>query len=156
MRRRTRAGKYDSCSALRTLFRIRRVPSAHLRRVQAIAETPSMSPQEESAQQPSTDPRVREALEVRRWSVRSLKAAPPTVVVSFGVGWLDPEGGETLLAATALVFAFVAAFLGLAGLFGYQYSKERLPDQAPYRWAATFGITGILGGFLAGLVGLVT
>ena len=137
-------------------FRIRGVLSAYLRREPTIAETLSMPPQEEPAQLPSTDPRVREALDVRRWSVRSLKAAPPTVALSFGVGWLDPEGGETLLAATALVFAFVAAFFGLAGLFGYQYSKERLPEQAPYRWAVTFGITGILGGFLAGLVGLVT
>jgi uncharacterized membrane protein YfcA len=98
----------------------------------------------------------REALWVRAWSLRSLRAAPITAAGSFVVGWLDPEGGETPLAALALVVAFMAAFFGLAGLFGLQQANERLSERSRPSWALPCGVGGIFGGFLGGLVGLIT
>lgn len=97
--------------------------------------------------------RARDSL---RWSLRSLLLAPPTALGAFVVGWFDPEGGETLLAATALAVAFGAVFLGLAGLFALQYAKESLPGEPVPKWALPCGVAGIAGGFLGGLMGLVT
>ncbi|MEY2808376.1 MAG: hypothetical protein RIR65_2793 [Planctomycetota bacterium] len=98
----------------------------------------------------------REALRVRSWSLRSLRAAPLAAAGSFVVGWLDPEGGETPLAALALVVAFMAAFFGLVGLFGLQQADERLSERSRPSWALPCGLCGIFGGFLGGLVGLIT
>lgn len=117
-----------------------------------------MSQQELPTGGPALDEaeKQREAQWVRTWSLRSLRAAPLAAAASFVVGWFDPEGGETLLAALALAIAFMAAFFGLAGLFGLQQSNERLANPARPAWALPCGLCGIFGGFLGGLVGLIT
>lgn len=99
---------------------------------------------------------AKQAREARRWALRSLLLAPPVALASFVVGWLDPEGGETLLAAVALAIAFAAVFFGLAGLFALQYTREALPGETVPKWALPCGVAGIAGGFVAGLVGLIT
>lgn len=106
-----------------------------------------------TAARPGPEARAREA---RRWALRSLLAGPPTALASFVVGWMDPEGGETILAAAALAVAFGAVFFGLAGLFALQYTREALPGEPVPKWALPCGVAGIAGGFVAGLLGLVT
>lgn len=123
-----------------------------------MGETPSMSKLEvptDGAAQAEAEKR-REALWVRAWSLRSLRIAPVVAAMSFAVGWLDPEGGETPLAALALAIAFMAAFFGLAGLFGLQQANERLAERSRPSWALPCGLSGIFGGFLGGLLGLIT
>lgn len=110
-------------------------------------------PQHPHDARPGPEERAREG---RRWALRSLLAGPPTALAAFVVGWLDPEGGETVLAATALAVAFGAVFFGLAGLFALQYTRETLPGEEVPRWAVPCGVAGIAGGFVAGLTGLVT
>ena len=123
-----------------------------------MGETPAMSKLEVPTDGPAQAEaeKRREALWVRTWSLRSLRIAPVVAALSFAVGWLDPEGGETPLAALALAIAFMAAFFGLAGLFGLQQANERLAERARPSWALPCGLGGIFGGFLGGLLGLIT
>jgi uncharacterized membrane protein YfcA len=117
-----------------------------------------MSKQEVPAGDPAPNQaeKRREAQWVRTWSLRSLRLAPGVAAASFVVGWFDPEGGETPLAALALAISFMAAFFGLVGLFGLQQANERLAERSRPSWALPCGLCGIFGGFLGGLVGLIT
>ncbi|MBL8861704.1 MAG: hypothetical protein JNK02_06790 [Planctomycetes bacterium] len=98
---------------------------------------------------PSDDPAA-------TWGPRLCAVAPFVAVVSFVIGFLDPHGGENPLAASALAVAFVAVASGLIGLFTSLYATEKVPGFVRPRWAAPAAVGGIAGGFLGGIVGLIT
>ncbi len=90
------------------------------------------------------------------WGPRLCAACPVVTALSFIVGFLDPHGGENPIAATALAIAFVAAGVGLVGLFTCLFATERVPGFVRPRLAVPLAVGGIGGAFAAGLVGLIT
>jgi len=90
------------------------------------------------------------------WGPRLCAAAPVIVVVSLVVGFLDPSGGETPLAAGAFVVAFGAVASAFFGGFMCLYAGEKVPGFVRPKWATACAITGIAGGFGAGLLALIT
>jgi hypothetical protein len=91
-----------------------------------------------------------------RWAPRLCAFAPVVAFAAFVIGWLDPHGGENPIAATALAVAFLAAGVGLAGLFLSLLASERVPGFVRPNWALPCAIGGIAGGFLGGLLGVIT
>ncbi len=91
-----------------------------------------------------------------RWSPRLCATSPFVAVVSLIVGLFDPEGGESLLAASALLVAFIGVAIGLGGLFTTLLASEVVPGWRAPRWAFPCAIGGIGGGFLAGVLGVIT
>lgn len=90
------------------------------------------------------------------WGPRLCAVAPFVAAISLVIGFLDPHGGENPLAASALAVAFLAVACGLIGLFLALYATEKVPGFVRPRWAAKAGVAGIAGGFLAGILGVVT
>jgi len=91
-----------------------------------------------------------------RWAPRLCAAAPLVAIMAFVIGWFDPHGGENPIAAAALAVAFAAAGFGLSGLFLSLLASERVPGFERPRWSLPCAIGGIFGGFLGGLLGVIT
>jgi hypothetical protein len=90
------------------------------------------------------------------WGPRLCAAAPVVVVISLVVGFFDPQGGESWIAASAFVVAFLAVASALFGGFMCLYAAEKVPGFARPKWATACAIGGIAGGFGAGLLALIT
>ena len=83
-------------------------------------------------------------------------AAPFVVLASLIVGFFDPHGGESLLAAGAFLVAFLAVACAFFGGFLCLFASERVPGFLRPKWATACAIIGIAGGFGAGLLALIT
>jgi hypothetical protein len=90
------------------------------------------------------------------WSPRLCALAPVVAVAALVIGWFDPHGGENPIAASALAVAFLAAGVGLSGLFLSLLASERVPGFVRPGWSLPCAIGGIFGGFLGGLLGVIT
>jgi len=90
------------------------------------------------------------------WGPRLCAAAPVVLVISLVVGFFDPHGGETPLAASAFVVAFLAVASAFFGGFMCLYATEKVPGFVRPKWATACAVTGIAGGFGAGLLALIT
>jgi len=90
------------------------------------------------------------------WGPRLCAAAPVVVATSLVVGFLDPHGGESPLAASAFVVAFLAVACAFFGGFLCLFATEKVPGFVRPKWATACAITGIAGGFGAGLLALIT
>lgn len=90
------------------------------------------------------------------WGPRLCAAAPVVVVISLVVGFFDPHGGESLIAASAFVISFLAVAFALFGGFMCLYAAEKVPGFVRPKWATVCAIIGIAGGFGAGLLALIT
>lgn len=90
------------------------------------------------------------------WGPRLCAAAPVVVGVSLVVGFFDPHGGESALAASAFVVAFLAVACAFFGGFLCLFASEKVPGFVRPKWATACAIGGISGGFGAGLLALVT
>ncbi len=95
-------------------------------------------------------------LAAARWAPRLCALAPVVAFTALVIGWFDPHGGENPIAASALAVAFMAAGVGLAGLFLSLLASERVPGFVRPRWSLPCAIGGIFGGFLGGLLGVIT
>jgi hypothetical protein len=93
---------------------------------------------------------------VRALALVSCAVAPPTALVAFVCGFLDPDGGESLLAGIGLAVGFIAVFFGLAGLFALVFVKEADATKPMPNWAAPAGVIGCLGGMIAGFFSFLT
>jgi hypothetical protein len=102
---------------------------------------------------PATPPPASNAA---RWAPRLCAASPFVALVSIAVGLFDPEGGENLIAASALAIAFVGVAFGLGGLFTTLLASERADGFRAPRWALPCAIGGIGANFLAGILGVIT
>jgi len=91
-----------------------------------------------------------------QWAPRLCALAPIVVLAALVIGFLDPHGGETPLAAASLAVAFLAAGCGLGGAFLAALAVEKVPGFVRPRWALPCAIVGVVGGFLGGILGVIT